>query len=421
MDVTANGPRFYSSGMSEEASPSDTQAAPEAGAAEAVASVTFPGGAGLLEAAVASSTNGIVIADATRPDLPLLYVNPAFEAMTGYTAAEAVGSNCRFLQGGRRDQDALDTLRASLRDGTPCHILLQNFRKDGTPFWNELHIAPIRDADGRLTHFVGVQTDVTTRVENEARLRDLREALERQNVELAELNEQKNHFLGMAAHDIRNPLTAITFTTRMLADQRTGPLTAKQRELVRKVDRAASVVLHLVNDLLDVSKIEAGELTLALQETDLCSVVLEVLDQYADAAGNKQIRIVPSGTGEPAPATVDPAKFRQVVDNLVSNALKFSPARTVVRLSLERSADEVLLHVRDEGPGIPPAEVDRIFRPFSLTSVKSTAGEPSTGLGLAICKKVVEGHRGRIWVDSAPGQGATFHVGIPSRPGAGTS
>ncbi len=383
---------------------------------EAAAAITFPEGRGLLEAAVASSTNGIVIADATRPDLPLLYVNAAFEAMTGYTAAEAIGSNCRFLQGGQRDQAALDTLRTALKAGAPCHVLLHNYRKDGTPFWNELHIAPIRDADGRLTHYVGVQTNVTERVENEARLQALRKALERQNTELAELNEQKNHFLGMAAHDIRNPLTAIAFTTRMLVDQRTGPLTEKQRELVQRVDRAASVVLHLVNDLLDVSRIEAGKLNLAIQETDLCRVALDVLDQYALAAENKDIRILCDFAGTPVRAMVDAAKIRQVIDNLISNALKFSPAGTAIRLTVEEGADgDVLVHVQDEGPGIPPAEVDRIFHPFSLTSVKSTAGEPSTGLGLAICKKVVEGHRGRIWVDSTPQRGTIFHVSLPFR------
>ena len=117
----------------------------------------------LSNQAIAASTDGIVIADARKPDMPITYVNPAFERLTGYLSEEVIGRNCRFLQGNDTDQPALDTLRQALRDGKGCKVVLANYRKDGTGFWNELSISPIYDADGNLTHFVGIQSDITER------------------------------------------------------------------------------------------------------------------------------------------------------------------------------------------------------------------------------------------------------------------
>jgi len=117
----------------------------------------------LSNQAIAASSNGIVIADAREPDMPVIYVNPAFERMTGYEAQEVIGQNCRFLQGEDKDQPALDELREALREGKCCTVILSNYRKDGTFFWNDLSISPIYDNSGNLTHFVGIQTDITER------------------------------------------------------------------------------------------------------------------------------------------------------------------------------------------------------------------------------------------------------------------
>ncbi|HEY9876801.1 MAG TPA: diguanylate cyclase, partial [Leptolyngbyaceae cyanobacterium] len=124
----------------------------------------------LMERAIAASSNGIVLTDAQQPDNPIIYANPAFEVMTGYTAAEVVGNNCRFLQGLDRDQPALQTLRAAIQARKECHVTLQNHRKDGTPFWNELHVAPVFDPSGCVTHFVGIQTDISDRKQMEDQL-----------------------------------------------------------------------------------------------------------------------------------------------------------------------------------------------------------------------------------------------------------
>lgn len=133
----------------------------------------------LSNQAIAASINGIVIADARAPDMPIIYVNPAFEHITGYLATEVIGRNCRFLQGKDREQPALDDLRAALREGKSCTVVLSNYRKDGTPFWNELTISPIHDSSGILTHFVGVQMDITERKQAQEELRVQQEQAEK--------------------------------------------------------------------------------------------------------------------------------------------------------------------------------------------------------------------------------------------------
>lgn len=133
----------------------------------------------LMERAIAASSNGIVLTDANQPDNPVIYANPAFEAMTGYPVEEVIGRNCRFLQGVNTDPSVLNELRTALQEQRDCHITVQNYRKDGTPFWNELYVAPVFDAEGYLTHFVGIQTDITERKCAEETLRDQEEQYRR--------------------------------------------------------------------------------------------------------------------------------------------------------------------------------------------------------------------------------------------------
>lgn len=159
----------------------------------------------LLQQAVIASDDGIVIADAQQPDLPLIYVNPAFERLTGYSSAEAINRNCRFLQGKESNQPGLDALRTALCNSEPCRVKLHNYRKDGSAFWNELSLTPVRNAEGQVTHFIGIQQDITARVIAEQQLHDREQALEIANVQLQAL-------------DIRDQLTGL-FSRRFFDQQ----------------------------------------------------------------------------------------------------------------------------------------------------------------------------------------------------------
>lgn len=368
----------------------------------------------LMAGGVVAAGNGIVIADARAKDRPLIYVNPAFESITGYAASDVLGRNCRFLQGPERKQGGLSVLRRALSSGRSCTVILRNYRKDGGLFWNELHIAPMKDADGGVTHFIGIQNDVTRRIESGQRNAALRRELDQRNQELEALNEQKNALLGMAAHDIRNPLGTILLNVDMLKDRLNRPLTAAQRkECLARIERSTRFMLEMVNSLLDVSKIEAGKMTLELTACDLRRLIRERLPLYRESAAVKRIAIR-CRCSAGAVACADPTRIAQVLDNLVTNAIKFSYPETTIRITVTPKGDRVTVAVADEGQGIPEQEQSKLFKPFSKTSVRGTAGEHSTGLGLSICRKIIEAHEGRITVQSRPGEGATFSFDLPA-------
>jgi signal transduction histidine kinase len=245
--------------------------------------------------------------------------------------------------------------------------------------------------------------------------------LAKKNAELARLNEQKNQFLGIAAHDLRNPLEVILTYSDFLLDFLHGEgdcLPPEHLEFVRTIHTSSAFMLNLVNDLLDLSKIEAGRLELDLSQVDLAKLVARNVTLNRALAAKKGTEIVFRQEGELPPLRLDAAKIEQVLNNLIGNAVKFSPPESTVEVRLAAAPEDgwIVLSVADQGEGLPLHEVDqmeKLFRPFERTRVRSTGDEKSTGLGLAIVKSIVTGHRGEIRVESEPGQGATFHVRLP--------
>jgi signal transduction histidine kinase len=231
--------------------------------------------------------------------------------------------------------------------------------------------------------------------------------------ELSKANAAKNRLLGMAAHDLRNPLASIRGLAEFLREGVVGQLTPDQLDIVENIHAASKQMLVLVNELLDVATIEAGELKLSLEMTDLAEIVNKAvfLANIEASAKHTKIAIVPHD--RPPLHRLDPNKIRQVVDNLLSNAVKFSPPGSTISIEVEAVSGAIVLSVRDQGAGIPEAEHDKLFKDFSRTSVQPTGGEKSTGLGLAICRKIVEAHHGTITAENLPGRGCVFCVTLP--------
>ncbi|MGB8212429.1 MAG: HAMP domain-containing sensor histidine kinase [Anaerolineales bacterium] len=254
------------------------------------------------------------------------------------------------------------------------------------------------------------QYDEISRLNNE--LVSMQRELARKNAELARLNELKNQFLGMAAHDLRNPLQGILSYSDFLLDELAGELSAEHKEFLTAIRDQSQFMARLVNDLLDVAAIESGKLQLDLSPTDLVHLTQANLSRNRMISARKAIALDLEAAPIPA-LLLDAAKIEQVLDNLVTNAIKFSPPGSRVQISLRAAETEILLSVKDEGPGIPPDELETLFKPFQRTSVKSSGGEKSTGLGLVIVKRIVEGHGGRIRVESQVGAGSTFSVYLP--------
>jgi len=234
------------------------------------------------------------------------------------------------------------------------------------------------------------------------------------NTQLVRLNEEKNRLLGMAAHDLRNPLSVVSTASAFLLDSQGRLLPeARRTDFLRRINKSSAFMLKLIDDLLDVARIESGRLDLELEDCDLCGLVEDNLALNRVLAEKKGIRLVfAPGRGLPR-LRLDPGKMAQVFNNLVSNALKFSGPGTTVRISAARMNGGVVVSVQDQGLGIPADELDRLFRPFGTTSVRGTAGEKSTGLGLAITRKIVEAHGGTIRAESEVGNGSTFTFTLP--------
>lgn len=251
--------------------------------------------------------------------------------------------------------------------------------------------------------------DELSRLNNE--LATAQRELARKNVELERLNEQKNRFLGIASHDLRNPLDVIASYSQFLLEE--GVLDGQQREFVQRIRRSSRFMLKLVEDLLDIARIEAGKLELALEDTDLADLVSRNVTLNRVIARKKEIGIDLDIAADVPRVHADGAKIEQVLNNIIGNATKFSPPGSTVTVRVSQDGDGVAIAVADQGPGVPQDEMDKLFQPFEKTAVRSTAGEKGAGLGLAIVKSIVVGHGGRISVSVAPGEGSTFRVRLP--------
>lgn len=242
---------------------------------------------------------------------------------------------------------------------------------------------------------------------------DLHCGIAERNDQLAAQNEQIHRLLGMAAHDLRNPLGNIFSLAELLDEDAATVLNADQREFLLTIKETSKFMLGLVTDLLDVAAIESGHLTLRRERADVGRVVERGVTMYRMIATKKDIAIeLATETSLPL-VFIDPGKIEQVVNNLLDNAVKFSERGTRIRLRVACADGEITVSVQDQGQGIPAAEVSTLFKPFATTSVRGTEGEQSTGLGLAIARRIVEAHGGRIRVDSEIGRGSTFAFTVP--------
>lgn len=247
------------------------------------------------------------------------------------------------------------------------------------------------------------------------------ESLETKDCELRErikelqgLNRIKNEFVGMAAHDLRSPLAVVEMYASFLLEDPKSCLTAKEREFLRVIKNQGRFMFNLINDLLDVTRIESGRLDLKVRAGDWIGFVRRNADLNGALAARRGVAIeVEIAAAESLTIPFDPNRMEQVLNNLVGNAVKFSPAggRIVVRVC--REGDFVRVSVVDGGPGIPAAELPALFNPFYRGSAPLPPGERSTGLGLPIARRIVEAHGGTICVESEPGRGSTFSFTLP--------
>ena len=239
-------------------------------------------------------------------------------------------------------------------------------------------------------------------------------AVERARQQVAALNEQKDEFLGITAHDLRTPLTVIQGFAMTMALYPEIQESEELSEFTQLIETTSGRMLLLINDLLDIAKIESGKLELNCNPTDLREVIEQNAVLHRPLAEGKGIQLETELPEEPVVSEVDTERMGQVLTNLLSNAVKFSESGTTITVRLAHNGDEASVAVQDQGRGIPPEDIGHVFERFRQTGTKSTAGEKGTGLGLAIVKKIVELHGGRITVESRLDEGSTFTVHLPA-------
>lgn len=238
----------------------------------------------------------------------------------------------------------------------------------------------------------------------------LEERITERTAELVKLNQDKNEFLGIAAHDLRNPLSAIQGYAEEIIEYLDEMPQEEVIELTQKIALSSRQMSELLTNLLDVNAIESGKTYLSLQEHDMSPILQLLVNHYRERAKTKDIKLHFQPQENGYSAFIDKGTIQQVLDNLISNAVKYSPLSKNIYIRLTRRDNRVRCEIQDEGPGLSQADQQKLFGKFTRLTARPTGGEQSTGLGLFIVKRLVEAMNGKVWCESELGQGATFIV-----------
>ncbi len=260
--------------------------------------------------------------------------------------------------------------------------------------------------------------DFNARLERKimSQVRDLEQKnsdLARQNEELSRITQQRDDFLNMAVHDMRSPLGNILGFVDLLREHDKVRGEADLSKVIRVIERQARTMLELINDILDISKIHSGKLEITLLPCDVPNLLKEAQVANQLLAQGKGIEIILQSPASLPKVQGDIRRLMEILNNLISNAIKYSARARRVWLGAESHPGEVRIYVRDEGQGIPEREIPKLFAMFQQLSPRPTEGERGSGLGLAIAQKLVHLHKGRIWAESVLGKGSTFWIGLP--------
>ena len=365
----------------------------------------------VLASALQSITIGVALCDATTPEATILYVNTAFARITGYETQEVIGQPLRFLQGRGTPQDQIERMERALMQRRAANLLLRSQRKDGKPFWNDIHVNPILEDGGHVAHFVAFITDASPRIRAEENLREAKH-----QAEIA--NRAKSDFLANVSHELRTPLNAIIGFSEIMQMQMFGPMGHAQYATYAEDIRASGKhLLAIINDILDLSKIEAGRYQLHIGTVEIEETFEDCARLVRERAENAGLRL----TREIDPATpsllADKRAVKQVLINLLSNAIKFTPqgGKVTMRALPAATPGWVALSVADTGIGIPPEQIDNALSAFGQVDNPFTRSQEGTGLGLPIVKSLVELHGGQFQIDSAVGKGTTITMTLPAQ------
>jgi PAS domain S-box-containing protein len=345
----------------------------------------------------------------------IILMNAATEKLFGYSRGELLGQTVEALipaQARMRHAEHRTQYRnhpATRPMGTGMTLLAR--RKDGSEFPVEISLSPVQSEEGlRVTAIV---RDVTERKKFEEEIRAANQQLEARAREVERADRLKTEFLASMSHELRTPLHTIIGFTDLLAEELEGPLNEKQKRFLSHVHQDSQHLLELINDILDLSKIEAGQMELHPSIFDARAVIADAINSVRPLANAKNIFLENRVEGD-AFVRADPVRLREILNNLLGNAIKFTPEQGNVWIDAEAAAGRMKFTVGDTGIGISPEDQEAIFDKFRQVGPTTRGLREGTGLGLAIVKRLVEMHGGTITVESEPGVGSRFHFTVPA-------
>ncbi|WP_372718381.1 response regulator [Novipirellula sp.] len=364
-----------------------------------------------LSLVVSRASNAILIMDASGQ---IQWTNEAFSKLCGYEAAEAVGCNLENLVfGPSTDAKTRQAIRKTMLAAEELTTDVLQYRSDGTTLWVECKLIPVNDDSGQLSRWIVIESDVTRRRQTEEALLAAKKS--------AEANSRsKSEFLANMSHEIRTPLNAILGMTELAL---TTDLSREQRDYLQTVKSSADSLLNLLNDVLDITKIEAGKMEIEEVDFNLAEIVRETTKALAVRAHEKGLELaVHMPMTVPHDLQGDPTRIRQVLFNLIGNAIKFTSQGEIVVDVQEQwqTDDEICLHfsVSDTGIGIPKQRLQKIFDAFTQVDSSMARRFGGSGLGLTITSKLVRLMNGKLWVQSSEGKGSTFHFTLTLKLGS---
>jgi PAS domain S-box-containing protein len=358
-----------------------------------------------LSTAVEQSPSTVVITDIQAN---IEYVNPKFTQITGYTPEEVIGQNPHILKSGEQSLEFYQAFWNTILSGEEWRSEFHNKKKNGTLYWESASISCIKNAVGKITHFVKVAEDITERKRAEEALKKAKE-----DAELA--SRAKSEFIANMSHEIRTPLNAVLGFSELLSLRITD---SEHKSYLDAIGLAGENLLMLINDVLDLAKIEAGHLEIQYEEVNLEVIFDELKQIFALKLSEKNLVFVVEIDEElPYTLMLDEIRLRQVLLNLVGNAIKFTEKGSI-KLDAQKQTDkhgklDLIISVADTGIGIPENQQDRIFETFQQLDGQSTRKYGGTGLGLALCKRLVKLMNGHISVESKVGGGSIFEISLP--------
>jgi len=339
----------------------------------------------------------------------IVNVNEALEVILGWKPKEIIGSEVEIL------------LSPELRSGHQVYrknFYEQSQQRDMNELLNltALHkkgyAVPV---DIKLSFVqLGDETYSTAVVRDATKQRKLQKSLEENYQIIKQTLSEKNHLLGIAAHDMRNPIGIIQSYAQILLSADLGPLNDEQKEFLERIKQSSNFTMGLLEDVLDFSSIESGTMTLSKEVFNLNDLFNEIMPANKIYAKEKSIELkLNADSVEGLLIDADKRKLHQVFHNLINNGIKYSSASTKVNINVSKNGKKLVFSVEDHGVGIPKDDLDNLFQAFYRAKNKPTAGEKSTGLGLFITKRIVEAHNGKLFVNSVDGNGSIFSIELP--------